>query len=366
MPHSNAERDFMLHRIKGIREKILQAGLDAAFISSLENIRYLSGFTSVDAKVLITAEECLLFTDFRYTIQAKEQTQGNYEVIEVPRNGLLNALSAALTRNGCRKTGFEQDAMTVSEFKSMQELPTAFEPFDEMLSALRVIKSDAEICSLQAAQNIADRAFAALLPKLHTGMTEREAAAELGYLCSMYGSEQPAFDTIVGSGPNGAMCHAEPGDRKFENGDMIVFDFGCTVNGYRSDMTRTVAMGEPCEKMRSVYAIVLEAQRKALDALKAGITGRELDAIARDHIAEAGFGDCFGHGLGHGFGLQIHEMPTASAAGNAPFAPGMTITVEPGIYIEGLGGVRIEDCCVVTQDGKINLVSSPKELLILK
>lgn len=234
------------------------------------------------------------------------------------------------------------------------------------MSNIRIYKDADEIANIIAAQNASDAAFADLVKRIKVGMKETDVATELEYLMKKHGSECCSFDTIVGSGENGALCHAIPGERRLQNGDLVVLDFGSKVNGYCSDMTRTIAMGRPCDKLIQIYDIVREAQQRALNALKPGITGKELDAVARDYIASKGYGECFGHSLGHGFGLEVHEAPNASTVSTYTLEPGMTITVEPGIYIEGLGGVRIEDCCIMTEDGYINPVTSPKELIIIE
>jgi len=196
-------------------------------------------------------------------------------------------------------------------------------------------------------------------------MSERDLCAELVYICTKLGSEGPAFEPIIGSGPNSAMCHAVVTDRKIKRGDLVVVDFGCVVDGYRSDMTRTFGVGKIDPELVTVYQIVREAQELALRSLRAGINGKALDAIAREYITDKGYGEHFGHGLGHGIGLEVHEAPSASEHSKDNLAPGMTITIEPGIYLEGRGGVRIEDCCVVTENGFINLVSSAKDLIII-
>lgn len=355
---------MILQRLDRLRASFTEAGLDAVLVTSVENIRYLSGFTSADGILLVTQTENLLFTDFRYVIQAKEQAP-DFTLCETTYETMDREIEAALVRNACKRCGFEQTNVTVAAYENYRAMPVEFVPFAEQLTALRLIKTADEIASLQKAQQMADQAYAQLLTRIHSGMTERQVVAELNYLCSMLGSEGPSFDPIVGSGPNGAMCHAVPCDRKLQNGDLVVVDFGCIYNGYHSDMTRTFGVGTVDDELRSIYDIVLEAQLRTLDAVKTGITGKELDAVARDYITAKGYGDCFGHGLGHGFGLEIHEAPRAARTSNQVFAPGMTITVEPGIYLEGKGGVRIEDCCVVTEEGKINLVSSPKELVLI-
>ena len=352
----------MKERVEKLRTLLDKSGLDGALITGLTAIRYYSGFTSDEAALVITGKSASLLTDFRYTIQAREQSP-DFEVVEVGRGALLPTVDKLLKDDGCKRVAFENQTMTVSVFEKYRALDYEFVPFSEEMNKPRLIKTADEIADLQRAQNMADEGFKTLLTRIGSGMTEKEVAAELDYINAKLGSECPSFDTIVGSGPNGAMCHAIPGDRRLQKGDLVVLDFGCVYNGYHSDMTRTFAVGEVDDFSKKIYDIVRTAQQKALDALKAGITGKELDAIARDYIASKGYGETFGHSLGHGFGLMIHEAPNASTASEWTFEPGMTITVEPGIYIEGRLGVRIEDCCVVTETGKIDLVSSTKELL---
>lgn len=354
----------MNERVERLRAQLEADGMDAVVVTSLPNMRYLSGFTSADATLLITKRSCCLFTDFRYTIQAASQCP-DFEVLEPESGRLMACLRDVLVHDDCHRCAFEQETMTVQQYERLCALPVALEAWSEPLSNLRLRKSDLEIASLQKAQQLADQSFAELLSRIGAGMTEREVVAELNYIGARLGSEGPSFDPIVASGPNGAMCHAVPSRRRLKEGDLVVLDFGCTVDGYHSDMTRTFAVGSVSDACRRIYDIVLEAHERALRALKAGITGRALDAVARDYIAEMGYGPCFGHSLGHGFGLEIHEGPRASVRSDAVLEPGMTITIEPGIYVEGLCGVRIEDCCVVTPDGYLDLVSSPKELLVI-
>ena len=351
-------------RLEKLQKAVKSASLDAALLTSAENIRYFSGFSSADGFVLVTREKAILFTDFRYLIQAKAETSG-VEVREITRTNAVEVFAAAVKEHAVASVGCEQENLTVARFTQFQPLGLAWEPFGGAISAPRMIKTAPEIESLKKAQIIADRAYSELLDRVKPGMTELEVAAELNYLCARLGSEGPSFDPIVGSGPNGAMCHARPGNRKLTNGDLVVVDFGCVVDGYHSDMTRTFGIGELDPELIKVYDVVLEAQTRCLEALKPGITGKELDAIAREYIASEGYGDCFGHGLGHGFGLLIHEAPTASAASTDTLKAGMTVTIEPGIYLEGRGGVRIEDCCVLTKDGHIDLVSTSGRLVIL-
>lgn len=349
-------------RLDRLRKAMQNAELDAVLLSSLTSIRYLSNFTSDECFVLVTKNRNLLITDFRYTIQAGEQSGDRFEIIEAAGSKQLETVRDALSKEQVERLGFEEDCVSYAQYGSLSDLGPKLIPFAKELHSLRVLKTPDEIASLQKAQALADRSFTELLTVIHSGMTEKRVAAELEYIGAKLGSEGPSFDTIVGSGPNGAMCHAVPGERKLQKGDLVVLDFGCIFNGYHSDMTRTFAVGEVDTFSKEIYDIVKTAQCKALDALRPGITGKQLDAIARDYIREQGYGECFGHSLGHGFGLLIHEAPRASANCDTVLEPGMTITVEPGIYIEGKLGVRIEDCCAVTEDGKQNFCTSTKEL----
>ena len=355
----------MKQRLEALRENLRKDGFDAALVTSGVNIRYYSGFTSSDGILLVTQKDAYLVTDFRYTIQAKAQTDGCAQVVESTYAEQLNQIRGFLAQDGCKRCGFEQENLSVGAFKAYSEFPVEWAPFQETITLPRLYKSADEIASLQEAQRIADKSYAEWLTRIHAGMTELEATAELNYVCAKNGSEGPSFDPIVAGGPNGAMCHAVPGERRLQNGDLVVADFGCVKNGYHSDMTRTFGIGSVDDAARAIYEIVKTAQQMTLDALTNGISGKALDAVARDYIAGKGYGEAFGHSLGHGFGLEIHEPPRASVTSTDTLTAGMTITVEPGIYVEGKCGVRIEDCCVVTETGHLNLVSSPKELRIL-
>lgn len=339
--------------------------LDGVLITSGVNIRYLSGFTSSDGFVLVTETALILFTDFRYLIQAKEQLFEGFSLTEITAANQYDLLGETLRAGGVKTLGFEENSMTYAVHADVAPHAEAMTPFSGEIDKLRLIKTPAEVASLQKAQAIAEAAYAELLKRVKPGMTEREAAAELLYLCGRLGSEGPSFEPIIGSGPNGAMCHAVISDRKLQNGDFVVVDFGCIVDGYCSDMTRTFGIGKLDAELLKIYDIVLEAQARALNGLAAGISCKELDALARDYIAGQGYGEHFGHSLGHGFGLEVHEAPTASFRSEETLQSGMTVTIEPGIYLEGKGGVRIEDCCVVTETGHINLVSAPKDLVII-
>lgn len=355
----------MLKKCEKLMSALAEKGVDSAIITSLTNRRYFSGFTGSNAVLVISEGKRVLLTDFRYTIQANRQSGAAFEVRQVNRSINAEEISAVLNEMGAKRTAFEDGYLTVREFSMYKELPVELVPMTPVIDSCRLIKNDEEIALMQKAQSISDAAFAELLTVVRAGMTEKQVANELDYLLRKHGADENSFDTIVGSGPNGALCHAYPGERVLKEGDLVVLDFGSRVDGYCSDMTRTIAIGQPCDELLRIYDIVREAQRRCLEALHPGMSARELDTVARDYITEMGYGDCFGHSLGHGFGLDVHEAPYASARSEDVLLPGTTITVEPGIYVEGLGGVRIEDCCVLTEDGYINFVSSTKDLIIL-
>ena len=353
-----------MSRIAKLRESFVRNAVDGVLITSYENMLYYSGFKCAEAYLLITGKDAYVFTDFRYTIQARDEAK-DCRVIEISNDTLIAKIKETLKADGVRACGFEEEKLTVSQFRQFDALSVQLKPMSRDISSFRAVKDAGEIENLRVAQSMADKAFELFLGRVKPGMTEVEAAAELDYLCRLQGSEGPSFDTIIGSGPNGAMCHAIPGKRKLADGDLVVVDFGCMYNGYHSDMTRTFGIGKVSDKCRKIYDIVLEAQLKALESLKSGISGREFDRIARDCISSYGYGEAFGHSLGHGFGLEIHEKPRASKLSEDILLAGMTITDEPGIYLEGEFGVRIEDDLVVTEDGCINLANTTKKLMII-
>ncbi|MEG1560290.1 MAG: aminopeptidase P family protein [Clostridia bacterium] len=341
-------------------------GMDAILVTSMTHMQYFSGFTGDNGVLIITADTRLLFTDFRYTIQANQQVEGEFEVIEVSRGITPDLILGELRKRSVTSCGYEEENMTVKQFEKYGESEITMIPASSIMKKIRMVKSDAEIKNLIAAQGYADKAFSELLGMIAPGMTEKDVANELEYLMKKCGSDGKSFDTIVGSGENGALCHAVPTDRKLRHGDLVVIDFGAMKNGYHSDMTRTIAIGEPCDELKKIYKIVLAAHTLALRSVRPGIECVNLDAIARECIQSYGYGDNFGHSLGHGFGLEIHEGPSASTLSKDTLEPGNTITIEPGIYIENLGGVRIEDCVIVTKNGYLDPVTSAKTLLIIE
>lgn len=342
--------------------------LDGLLLTGAANRFYATGFAS-DSEggvALVTKQGNFFFTDSRY-IEAAENAIDNAAIALVDaQNGYISRINDALELTGAQVIGFEEDHMTVSDFRAYEEkLHCTLKPAAALMQQLRQSKDSDEIDAMKGAQRIAEQAFTQLLSELRVGMTERQLAARLQYLCICAGAEKMSFDTIVASGPNGSMPHAVPTDRAVCAGDFITFDFGCVYHGYCSDMTRTVAVGQVSEEMEQVYAVVKKAQQAGLDAARAGRTGKEVDAAARDIIAAAGYGPYFGHSLGHSLGIEVHERPNATPSNDNPLPEGAVISVEPGIYLPGRFGVRIEDTVVLRADGCENLMTLSKELVHL-
>lgn len=350
------------------REVLKNFDIDAILLTSPANMRYIAGFTG-EGYVYISREQALVVTDSRYTIAATAECP-DFEVITWKSGTYYKILGDALRRDQAEKIGVEDLHMTVKDYMKLraalekQALANVEVKYlGELVTRYRQIKTEDEIRKIREAEAIGDRAFAKLCRKLKAGMTEKKVAALLEYYMKEEGAEGFSFDTIAASGLHSAMPHAVPTDKVLEPGDFLTMDFGCLHEGYCSDMTRTVVIGKADEEQKKVYETVLFAQQTALSKLHAGMTGKEIDALARDVITDAGYGEYFGHSLGHSVGLEIHEKPCFSPGENTVIQPGMVISVEPGIYIENFGGVRIEDLVVVTEDGCENLSSSPKELM---
>jgi Xaa-Pro aminopeptidase len=350
-------------------QKILQ-GLkaDALFLTDAANMRYLTGFTG-EGYVYLSENQALVVTDSRYTIAAKEECPG-CSVVEWKRKEYYAPLQRALKEDAVSVLGIEDEVMTLSEYEKLQgKLKSAgleaieTEPLGAAVKNCRAVKTEEEIRKIEEAEAIGDRAFARLIPVLKAGMTEKQVAAHLEFFMKEEGADGFSFETIAAFGVNSAMPHAVPGDTVLEEGGFLTMDFGCIHEGYCSDMTRTVVIGKANEKQKDIYDLVRTAQQAALDGIRPGMTGMEADALARTIIEEAGYGRNFGHSLGHSVGLEIHELPGFSPSEETVIKPGMVITVEPGIYIENFGGVRIEDVIVVTDCGCRNLTHSPKELI---
>ena len=341
-------------------------GLDAMLLTSEANCYYATGFMG-EGIALVTRRGSWYFTDSRYT-EAADKAIGDAAVIrEVSREKPFSALiNEALAEAGAEKAGFEEQRMTVAEHAVYSEkLHCTLTPASSLMTELRGSKDEEELSCMTAAQRIAEGALEQILKEIRPGMTEKEIAARLNYLMVSAGAEKTAFDTIVASGPNGSMPHAVPGMRKVREGDFITMDFGCVYKGYCSDMTRTVALGRPSDAMRNVYDIVLQAQLAGIAAAKAGVTGAVIDGAARKVIQDAGYGVYFGHSFGHSLGIDIHEAPNAAPGNDKPMPDGAVVSAEPGIYLPGKFGVRIEDVMILRPDGAQVITKAPKALLVL-
>lgn len=344
---------------------LLQAqGLDSLLVTDLLNIRYLTGFTGSNAALLIDArgdDDSRFCTDSRYLLQAGTEVPDLPQVIDRP-------CDLALVRTAHGRVGFESHIVTVAAHAALLEQAQGeLVPVSYLVEQRRATKDDAEIDALRRACGIADQALAELIAAggIRPGRTEREVSLELDQRMRLLGAQDPAYETIFAAGPNSAIPHHRPSAAVLAAGDFVKIDFGALVDGYHSDMTRTFVLGNPADWQRDLYALVHQAQAAGRAAVRIGATGEQIDAAARDVIAAAGFGEQFGHGLGHGVGLQVHEAPSLARGSAAIMSADMCVTVEPGVYLPGRGGVRIEDCGVVRPDGYEVLTLTDKELLVL-
>lgn len=340
--------------------------LDAMLLTSEANCYYAVGFAG-EGVTVVTRGGSWYFTDSRYTEAAEKAIGGAAVIGQVSREKPFTALiNDALAQAGAVKVGFEEQRMTVAEHMAYTEkLRCTLTPAYGLMMELRGSKDEEELAVMAAAQRIAEGALEQILREIRPGMTEKAIAARLNYLMVSAGAEKTSFDTIVASGPNGSMPHAVPGMRQVQAGDFITMDFGCVYHGYCSDMTRTVALGQPSDEMRRVYDIVLEAQLAGIAAARAGVTGAAIDGAARKVIADAGYGPYFGHSFGHSLGIDIHEAPNAAPGNDRLMPERAVVSAEPGIYLPGKFGVRIEDVMVLRPDGAEIITRAPKELLVL-
>ena len=352
-------------RLPALREKLQEQELDAILISAPENRRYLSGFTGSAGYLLISQDDAVLATDFRYVEQSGQQAPD----FRTERIGSgLDWFPKLTSEMVVRRLGFESTHMTVDSLSAFNKAIERSEYSDkptlvsttDIADKLRAIKDEEELDLLTKAVEIADQALDQVSSTIEPGVTEQEVAWELEKAMRERGAEAIAFDIIVGAGPNGALPHHHADDTVIKQGDAVVIDMGSTYQGYCSDLTRTIVVGEPDETFRRVYDTVLRAQEAAEEKVTAGMTGGEVDAISRDIIAEAGYGDNFGHSLGHGVGLAVHEYPRVGSKSEEPLENDMVFTIEPGIYLSGWGGVRIEDV-VVLENGKARVLTKARK-----
>jgi Xaa-Pro aminopeptidase len=356
----------MSDRIPQVREALQAHDADAVLLSSLPNIRWACGFTGSNARLIIRPHAAHFLTDGRYDTQAHREVRG--ADIHIVRGNLIDHAAEASFLADAPRVAFQSDHTTVQQ---REKLGASFEdvewvPVAHLLDRRVASKDDGEVACIRKAQRITEAVFASIQEKIRPGVTERDLAAEIVYQHLRRGADDVAFDPIVASGPNAALPHARPTDRELQEGELIVIDMGAVADGYASDMTRTVALGDPGAAARRGYEVVREAQRAAIDAARAGMTTDALDAVARDAIETQGLGDAFSHSLGHGLGLEVHEWPRVSYATEDTLPEGTCVTIEPGVYVPAEGyGVRIEDIVRLHQDGCENLTQVSTELRLL-
>lgn len=369
---SSAAAQNTLGRLTALRGVLAahDPALDALFLTDIGNVGYVSGFTGSTAQVVVTPNEALFITDARYTLRAQSECAG-FEIVQTPAGsgGYGEALKAVLeSRPSVKRLGFEANTVTVSQFESLRALVPEREwtPTKDIVETLRLVKDAGEIALIQNAITVAETAMEQVKPLLRPGTREQDFALELEFAMRKLGASGAAFDTIVASGTNGAHPHHHAGLRPFVSGDFVTIDWGASVSGYNSDITRTYAVGAVTEKQREMYGIVLEAQQRAIAAIRPGKTGKEIDAVARDYLTEQGYGEAFGHSLGHSLGRSVHDGPGFSVRSDTLLlSPGMVMTVEPGVYLEGWGGLRLEEDVLVTEEGCEILTHLPNEMEVL-
>ena len=345
---------------------LLNDEVDGLLLTSRYSRYYGAEYDIAEGVAIVTKAGCRYFTDSRY-IEPAENNIHDFEVLLIDRaNSYFKRINDAIADFDIKVLGYEEAYLTVAELMGYEKnLQARLTPMNTPIYNLRSVKEEWELALMRKAQSITDAAFTEVLTKIRPGMTEKELQAELIYCQLKNGADGLAFDPIVISGPNTSVPHGVAGDRVIQEGDFITMDFGAAYKGYCSDMTRTVAVGYATDEMKEVYEIVLKAQEAALAATKSGLKGKEIDAAARQVIADAGYGPYFGHGYGHGVGLEIHEAPNCGPASEAPMEPGNVCSAEPGIYLPGKFGVRIEDVVIFTADGYENITHSPKNLIII-
>jgi Xaa-Pro aminopeptidase len=339
--------------------------IDAYMIHSPANRCYFSGIDTSFGVIVLTEKEKTFFTDFRYESYANKSL-ADFNVVTVKPSELYDAIAKELKRLDAKTVGYEESFLTVGEFKEVKSALSDFtlKPSSDILRDKRAVKTEEEIAKIEYSQRIAEKALAKIIPLIKPGVTEREVSAELMFEMIRSGADMLAFENIVSFGECAADPHHKPSDKKLDKNELILIDFGARTNGYCSDMTRTFTLGTPHDELQAIHGIVLEAQAYALKHIKAGMTGKEADSLAREYIRANGYVKEFGHSLGHGVGVEIHEEPRLSERSDTVLLPGMVVTVEPGIYIDGLGGVRIEDLVVVQEDGVRNLTNFNKNIYL--
>ncbi len=351
-------------KLHHLRQKLTALNLDAMLLTFLPDVRWLTKFSGSNGTVLLTRERAWLFTDFRYQEQVKTEVENAEPVIT--SEGYLAEMKSGKFDYGTR-VGFQADKLAFATVEKMKaELPNiVFEPVTMFCEEFVAVKEPEELAAMRKAVAITDKVFEKILEIISPKVTEREIAAEISYWNKRFGAEKDSFDPIVASGARGALPHARATDNLIQNNALLVIDMGCVVDGYCSDQTRTVAVGKIDDEARKVYNLVLEAHLLGIQSAKAGLTGRALDGIVRDFLTAHGYGEAFGHSLGHAVGLQVHELPTIGRKSEMQIPVGAVITIEPGVYLPGKFGVRIEDMVLITESGAEPLPKAPKQLIEL-
>ncbi|MGN8645453.1 M24 family metallopeptidase [Gracilibacillus sp. HCP3S3_G5_1] len=353
-----------MKRLEKLRNLLQKEKIEGLLITSPINRRYLTGFTGTAGVALVTNNDAFFITDFRYTEQASEQVKG-FDIKE-HQGPIENTVAELVEALHIKSVGFEKHDLTYGLYeKYNNSIQANLIPSDALIEKLRLIKDQDEINIIKDACKIADDAFNHILDYIKPGVKEIDISNELEFFMRKQGATSSSFDIIVASGYRSALPHGVASSKEIQSGELVTMDFGASYNGYASDITRTVAVGEISEELETIYNTVLEAQLKGVEGIKAGITGKQADALTRDYIDQQGYGKYFGHSTGHGLGLDVHEMPRLSLHSDEMLEPGMVVTVEPGIYIPNVGGCRIEDDILVTKDGNERLTHSPKDLIRL-
>ncbi|WP_010303173.1 M24 family metallopeptidase [Kurthia senegalensis] len=351
-------------KLQQLRAQFSEHQIDAMLVTNPINVSYLSGFTGDDSYILVTKDEAIFLTDARYTEQVKHETEG-FRLVE-RKSTLLEEVVREVKETNVQSVGFEKEYVTFATYQLFEKyIDAKMIGTAGMIEKLRLIKTPEEIKIIKVACGIVDQTFDYILSFIKPGMTELQVSNEMEHYMRKLGAKSSSFDTIVASGWRSALPHGTATDKIIEKGDIVTLDFGALYNGYISDTTRTIAVGEPSDQLKEIYDIVLNAQILGVDALKPGMTGKEADAVTRDYITKHGYGEAFGHSTGHGIGREVHEAPGLSHRSSTVLQPGMCVTCEPGIYIPGVGGVRIEDDVLITETGHEVLTRSKKDLIIL-
>lgn len=352
-------------RLEAVRNRILAARLDAFLVTFLPHVRYLSGFSGSNGLCLLLPRHQYFFSDGRYRSQSAEEV--SHFRIGIAKGSLFEEIRKKKILPAKGRIGFEAQHVRVSELENLKTLfpKHRFVPTKNIVESLISVKDQAEIDLIRHAVKTTDEVFQRVIPLVKDGVTELEIAAEILYHHRRLGAEAEAFEPIVASGARGALPHARASAKRIRKGELVTLDFGCRFQGYHSDLTRTVAVGNPTDEARRIYQVVLDAQVRAIEAARSGMKARDLDRVARASIRKSGYGRYFTHSLGHGLGLQVHESPKVSAASRDVLQKGNVITIEPGVYVPGIGGVRIEDDVVIENGGCEVLNKAPKHLMIV-